>query len=210
VANSTEPANSTAPEPVLASETATGEAKPVSATSENATDEAKTPEADQHVAEVAEAPAAAEATEAERLTPWARTPKGVPPPHEQAHKAKAKVNGSPGDVQTLKPEGFVGFPKDNPKSLVKNALADRYAMAKSLGTTVSHSGHNPDDPSATQVDNVLQSMYKLGTLIKAMPHDTMRLHTSRTEKPTASPYAHAREFHPFGIWQKTDAEIPVT
>jgi len=191
--NSTPSMNSTEPEAVPATETAEA------AHAESA---APTP-----VAEVA--PSSTTPVDDEtRHTPWARTPKGVPPPHEQAFKAKAKVNG-PGEAPlSLKPEGFVGFPKDNPKSLVKNALADRFAMAKQLGTSVS-SGHLPTDGSSTQVDNVLSTMYKLGTLIKAMPHDTMRLHTSRTEKPTPSPYAHAREFHPFGIWSKADKEIPV-
>lgn len=156
---------------------------------------------------VAAGTTAAPSTGEGRQTPWSGTSKGVPPPHEQAIKAQAKMN-IPGEVFSLKPEGFVGFPKDNPKSLVKNALADRYAVAKQLGTTVSAAGPTLGSGEAT-VDGVLQSMYNLGNLIKSMPKEQLFAHKSRSEKPTSPPYAHARDFSPFGIWQKNDADIPV-
>lgn len=131
----------------------------------------------------------------------------IPPPHVQEEKARAKANDDGGGELSLKPEGFVGFPKDNPKSTVKNTLADQMAMAKQLGTTVS--AHHGSSAGPAKLDNVLQTMFQLGQLIKNMPDDNLRLHSSRkTEQPTPAPYAHTREFQPFGIWQPASSEIP--
>jgi hypothetical protein len=107
---------------------------------------------------------------------------------------------SPGESYSLStdalPFGKTSGADFTGKGTVKNPVADQLNMGKRL---MGEQGVSTTSltSSATELQTVLQAMYKLGRLIKRMPDDKLESR-KETPPPTPPPYAFARRFVPFG------------
>jgi len=120
--------------------------------------------------------------------------------NRDAHFTGKTPPQSPGQSFTLNtnalPFGKTSGQDFTGKGSVKNPVADQLHMAKQMAFEPGVSTSSLSS-SATDLQTVLEAMYKLGRLIKRMPDDKLETR-KETPSPTPPPYAFARRFDPFG------------